>query len=154
MSQLTKSIDDLACAGDGIASVGADMRQEGELAPVTSVSPGAAMQDHNAKDALVGGINKAQSYAAHGALIKHGGREYSAGNKKSKLDRPPAIDPDDGQWAVERLIKKRRTGSKTQYLVKWLGYPESDNSWVMKRHIGSELLKAFKAEELLANRRV
>ena len=114
------------------------MQQEEELAPMTSASPGTAMQDHNAKD----------------TLIKHRGREYPAGNKKSKLDRPPAVDPDDGQWAVERLIKKRRTGSKTQYLVKWLGYPDSDNSWVMKRHIGSELLKAFKAEELLANRRV
>ena len=33
-------------------------------------------------------------------------------------------------YAVERVLSTRKRGRNTQYLVKWLGYPESFNSWV------------------------
>ena len=31
---------------------------------------------------------------------------------------------------VERVVKTRKRSGKTQYLVKWVGYPASFNSWV------------------------
>ena len=37
---------------------------------------------------------------------------------------------DDDVYEVEKILKKRGRGSKVQYLVKWLGYPNKFNSWV------------------------
>ena len=36
----------------------------------------------------------------------------------------------DDVYEVEKILKKRRRGSKVEYLVKWLGYPNKFNSWV------------------------
>jgi hypothetical protein len=33
-------------------------------------------------------------------------------------------------FKVEKIIKKRKVKGKTEYLIKWLGYPSSQNSWV------------------------
>ena len=33
-------------------------------------------------------------------------------------------------YAVEKVLSTRRVRGRKQYLVKWLGYPESFNSWV------------------------
>jgi hypothetical protein len=33
-------------------------------------------------------------------------------------------------WKVERVIKSKKVGRRTKYLVKWEGYPETLNSWV------------------------
>jgi len=49
-------------------------------------------------------------------------------NKELKYDQPPALDPEDNQWRVEKLVEKRRIGRAVKYLVKWLGYPDSENS--------------------------
>ena len=38
-------------------------------------------------------------------------------------------------YAVERILTTRGKGQNKQYLVKWLGYPESFNSWVSKNDI-------------------
>ena len=44
---------------------------------------------------------------------------------------PPALLDEKGnlQFHVERLLKRRRHKGQYQYLVKWRGYPESENSW-------------------------
>jgi hypothetical protein len=34
------------------------------------------------------------------------------------------------KYRIEKVIKTRVHNKKKQYLVKWLGYPESANSWV------------------------
>jgi hypothetical protein len=39
----------------------------------------------------------------------------------------------DDVYKIETILKKRKKGRKVQYLVKWLGYPESFNSWIFKR---------------------
>jgi transposase InsO family protein len=38
--------------------------------------------------------------------------------------------PDDGIYEVEAILGKRRRAGRAEYLVKWRGYPDSDNSWV------------------------
>ena len=38
--------------------------------------------------------------------------------------------PEDTLWKVERVVRQRRKGRKREYLVKWIGFPDSCNSWV------------------------
>jgi len=40
----------------------------------------------------------------------------------------PVKAPDT--FIVERVIKTRRRGSRTEYFVKWRNYPDKFNSWV------------------------
>ena len=54
------------------------------------------------------------------------------------VDRPPpdCEDPAGGEvFDVERIIAQRRVGRGTQYLVKWLGYPNEDCSWEPSRNL-------------------
>jgi hypothetical protein len=37
--------------------------------------------------------------------------------------------PRDDFYEVEKILKKRKRGNKTEYFVKWRHYPESMNSW-------------------------
>ena len=45
------------------------------------------------------------------------------------------IDKTDNIFKIERIIKKRSTRKGVQYLVKWLDFPESFNSWVDKKDL-------------------
>lgn len=73
---------------------------------------------------------------------------------------PPAVIPGDDQYIVERILShkiNRPKGSKkwiTQYLVKWEGYPDKENSLVDEIH--DDLVKAYTAtaEQLLRKRSV
>jgi hypothetical protein len=40
-----------------------------------------------------------------------------------------------GHWKVEAIIDSRKVGRRTQYLVKWEGYPDSMNQWVDEKDI-------------------
>ena len=44
---------------------------------------------------------------------------------------PPDLIDGDEEYEVEKIIKHRRygQGKMLQYLIKWKGYPESDNTW-------------------------
>ena len=41
----------------------------------------------------------------------------------------------DDVYKIETILKKRKKGRRDQYLVKWLGYPESFNSWIVKQDL-------------------
>jgi hypothetical protein len=41
----------------------------------------------------------------------------------------------DDVYKTQSVLKKRRKGRRVQYLVKWLGYPESFNSWIFKQDL-------------------
>ena len=59
---------------------------------------------------------------------------------------PPAIDPSSQteEFDVERIIAKRTRKKKTEYLVKWLGYDKSENTWEPTANLNCpDLLKAF-----------
>lgn len=36
---------------------------------------------------------------------------------------------DEDIYTVERVVDKRRSGGRVQYLVKWLNYADEDNTW-------------------------
>jgi hypothetical protein len=41
----------------------------------------------------------------------------------------------DDVYKNEPILKKRKKGRRVQYLVKWLGYQESFNSWIFKQDL-------------------
>ena len=45
---------------------------------------------------------------------------------EQELQKVQAPDP----FKIERVIRTKGRGRAKRYLVKWLGYPESFNSWV------------------------
>ena len=54
----------------------------------------------------------------------------------------------DRVYAAEKLVGKRKVKGKTQYLVKWKGFSEADNTWEPEANIlDQRLLQAFAREE-------
>jgi hypothetical protein len=51
----------------------------------------------------------------------------------------------DKEYEVEEIIDDRSYSRKQQYLVRWLGYPTSENSWVDAKDLHSpELLAEYR----------
>ena len=50
---------------------------------------------------------------------------------RHKLDgeSSSSSEEEQGEYKVEAILQKRRQAGKTQYLIKWEGYDESDNTW-------------------------
>ncbi|KAF7502846.1 hypothetical protein GJ744_005001 [Endocarpon pusillum] len=63
------------------------------------------------------------------------------------IDPSVAVDPDDRQFLVERLVRKRVRRKRVQYLVKWQGYPENENTWEDEKDIHRGLIEIFTAQE-------
>ena len=41
----------------------------------------------------------------------------------------------DDVYKIAPILKKRKMGQRVQYLVKWLEYPESFSSWILKQDL-------------------
>ena len=41
----------------------------------------------------------------------------------------------DDVYKIEMILKKGKKGRRLQYLVKWLGYPNTFNSWIFKQDL-------------------
>jgi Chromo (CHRromatin Organisation MOdifier) domain len=53
---------------------------------------------------------------------------------------PPELIDGEEEYEVEEIIDHRTFRRKKQYLVKWLGYPMSENSWVNEKDLHSPQL--------------
>jgi len=66
------------------------------------------------------------------------------GSNYSRL-APDLIDNEE-EYEVEKILDSRQfgRGRKRQYLIKWKGYPDSDNKWVDKRDVHApEAIREF-----------
>ena len=60
---------------------------------------------------------------------------------------PPDLIDGEEEYKVEEILQSRKfgRGRKVQYLVKWKGYPESDNQWVDWDNLhADEMIAEFK----------
>ena len=63
---------------------------------------------------------------------------------------PPDLVDGEEEYEVEKIIDMKQMGRrrKTYYLVKWKGYPTSDNSWEPQENIHvDELIKEFQSRK-------
>ena len=138
---LTQNIDNSACVkgveADFLA-VRADMQQGQELAPKIFMK--IKKQGHSILHALLTVVDD-QVLVLSPVLVRT--------EEKLIYNPPAAVDPDDNQWAVKKLIKKRQIERAVKYLVKWLRYSESKNSWKRKKDIHPDIITVFEAELLL-----
>ena len=76
-------------------------------------------------------------------------------SSSASLSRPlPELSADGEQeWAVEEIIAKRTNRRQVQYLVKWEGYPTSENTWEPVANLKNciELIQEYENKTVTAN---
>jgi len=82
----------------------------------------------------------------HNSLLKPY-KETMAHGPNFARPPPEIVGGEEGHYEIERILTSRPTRNRrsTQYLVKWKGYPDSENSWLPAKELQSarELLKQF-----------
>ena len=71
-------------------------------------------------------------------------------DKFNRYDKPlPPVHIEDGDeyYEVEAILASKKVRGKMNYLVKWKGYPDSENSWQTREDLknSQELLNAYEA---------
>jgi Chromo (CHRromatin Organisation MOdifier) domain len=83
----------------------------------------------------------------HNSLLKpyHKTKEHGLNHERPP---PEIVNEEEGHYEIKAILKARPTCNKksTQYLIKWKGYPESENSWLPEKELthAKELLNNFK----------
>ena len=70
---------------------------------------------------------------------------------------PPEIIEGEPEWEVEKIINSRLHGwhKKLQFLVRWKGFPPSEDSWVLEPDLSApDLIEEFYATHSHAPRQV
>ena len=65
---------------------------------------------------------------------------------------PPDLIDEEEEHEVETIVRHKWVkGRSLQYLVKWVGYPTSENSWQSEEHLenAKEILDAYKRRSAL-----
>ena len=59
---------------------------------------------------------------------------------------PAILLPDGEEWEVEKILDECKHYKKTQYLVKWRGFPDHENSWEKESDLRNckDLLEEFR----------
>src|SRR5882672_5843955 len=82
----------------------------------------------------------------HNSLIKPY-TETVAHGPNFELPPPEIIEGEEGHYEIEKILMSRPTRNRksTQYLVKWKGYPDSENSSLTEQELthAQELLTKF-----------
>ena len=49
--------------------------------------------------------------------------------------------PDDPEFEVDMILKKRKRGGENQYLIHWVGFDDSHDSWEAEDDIDDAVIK-------------
>jgi hypothetical protein len=83
----------------------------------------------------------------HNSLLKpyHKTKEHGPNYERPT---PEIVNEEEGHYEIEDIFMARPTCNRksTQYLIKWKGYPVSENSWLLEKELtnAKELLDQFK----------
>ena len=71
----------------------------------------------------------------HASLLTPYRETTKHGDNYTRL--PPDLIEDTEEYEVETIINHRHFGCKQQlqYLIKWKGYPDTDNTWESADHV-------------------
>src|SRR5260221_5720337 len=87
----------------------------------------------------------------HNSLLKPY-TETMAHGPNFELPTPEIVEGEEGHYEIERILTSHPTRNQksTQYLVKWKGYPDSENSWIPEKELShaKELLAKFRATKV------
>lgn len=80
------------------------------------------------------------------SMARRAGRKSPHRSPPAREERPSGGESED-EYEVERLLAKRTRGGRVEYLIKWLGYPESESTWQAVDTMNCpELIAAFERE--------
>lgn len=67
-------------------------------------------------------------------------------NKEITPTLPVAVDIQQ-EYKIEKILQRKKVGRGYKYLIKWKGYPESENTWEPKRNFNAKGLQAIQEFE-------
>ena len=68
-------------------------------------------------------------------------KEYE--NKKKKDSQP---EQNGDEYEIEKIVEERTVGKNKEYLVKWKGWKDEDNTWEPKENLTAAIIKKYEAE--------
>jgi len=53
---------------------------------------------------------------------------------------------DQDEYVIKNLLQKRQRGNRTEYLVRWKGYPITDATWEFRSKIPKSFIETYEEE--------
>ena len=94
---------------------------------------------------LTGGGNRQALRGIHDVF--HVGLLRPYRDNGMQAQAPPVVIDESEEYEVERILQHRELRGKTQYLIRWKGYDQSEDMWLDEQDLGNapDLLRDYRA---------